>query len=128
MIYPGTVFLQFFFIINLNCPYRFTVLPNGSLHISEVYPDDQNKYGCTAGNSAGLNRKEVQLIVHGTFYHSQVQWRNSKIYCRSSSGRHCYQSIPHHHVSSWGLHRFSYWLNGVVQIRAKIPEITDWRQ
>ncbi|XP_066148461.1 tyrosine-protein kinase-like otk [Euwallacea fornicatus] len=44
---------------------RFAVLPNGSLHISEVYPDDQNKYGCTAGNSAGLNRREVQLLVHG---------------------------------------------------------------
>ncbi|KAL1516132.1 hypothetical protein ABEB36_000053 [Hypothenemus hampei] len=43
---------------------RFTVLPNGSLHITEVYYEDQNKYGCTAGNSAGLNRKEVQLIVH----------------------------------------------------------------
>lgn len=44
---------------------RFKFLPNGSLFISEVYRDDENKYGCTAGNSAGLNRKEIQLIVHG---------------------------------------------------------------
>uniref|UniRef100_A0AAR5QBM0 Tyrosine-protein kinase-like otk n=1 Tax=Dendroctonus ponderosae TaxID=77166 RepID=A0AAR5QBM0_DENPD len=44
---------------------RFRVLENGSLHISEVYRDDQNKYGCTAGNSAGLNRKEVELFVNG---------------------------------------------------------------
>ncbi|XP_063911044.1 tyrosine-protein kinase-like otk [Zophobas morio] len=43
---------------------RFTVLENGTLFISEVHRDDENKYGCTAGNSAGLNRQEVQLIVH----------------------------------------------------------------
>lgn len=43
---------------------RFTVLDNGTLYISEVHREDENKYGCTAGNSAGLNRKEVQLIVH----------------------------------------------------------------
>ncbi|XP_060519446.1 tyrosine-protein kinase-like otk [Cylas formicarius] len=45
---------------------RFTVLPNGTLYITEVYREDENKYGCTAGNSAGLNRKEVQLIVRST--------------------------------------------------------------
>ncbi|XP_076264901.1 tyrosine-protein kinase-like otk isoform X2 [Rhynchophorus ferrugineus] len=44
---------------------RFKLLPNGTLYISEVYKDDENKYGCTAGSSAGLNRKEIQLIVHG---------------------------------------------------------------
>ncbi|KAJ8929669.1 hypothetical protein NQ314_017619 [Rhamnusium bicolor] len=43
---------------------RFRVLPNGTLHISEVHREDENTYGCTAGSSAGLNRKEVQLIVH----------------------------------------------------------------
>ncbi|CAG9824276.1 unnamed protein product [Phaedon cochleariae] len=43
---------------------RFTVLENGTLYIREVHRDDENKYGCTAGSSAGLNRKEVQLIVH----------------------------------------------------------------
>lgn len=43
---------------------RFTVLENGTLYITEVQRDDENKYGCTAGNSAGLNRKEIQLIVH----------------------------------------------------------------
>ncbi|KYB28864.1 Tyrosine-protein kinase-like otk [Tribolium castaneum] len=43
---------------------RFTVLENGTLFISEVHREDENKYGCTAGNSAGLNRQEVQLIVH----------------------------------------------------------------
>ncbi|KAK9887060.1 hypothetical protein WA026_019995 [Henosepilachna vigintioctopunctata] len=42
---------------------RFSVLENGSLFISEVRKDDENKYGCTAGSSAGLNRKEAQLIV-----------------------------------------------------------------
>lgn len=43
---------------------RFKVLENGTLYISEVYREDENNYGCTAGNSAGLNRKEVRLIVH----------------------------------------------------------------
>ncbi|XP_056630465.1 tyrosine-protein kinase-like otk [Diorhabda sublineata] len=43
---------------------RFKVLDNGTLYIREVRKEDENKYGCTAGNSAGLNRKEVQLIVY----------------------------------------------------------------
>ncbi|XP_072398621.1 tyrosine-protein kinase-like otk isoform X1 [Diabrotica undecimpunctata] len=43
---------------------RFQVLKNGTLYIQHVRKDDENKYGCTAGSSAGLNRKEVQLIVH----------------------------------------------------------------
>ncbi|GLV45808.1 off-track [Carabus blaptoides fortunei] len=43
---------------------RFRVLTNGTLYISEVYREDENNYGCTAGNSAGLNRKEIRLIVH----------------------------------------------------------------
>lgn len=43
---------------------RFTVLENGTLYISEVRREDENNYGCTAGSSAGLNRKEVRLIVH----------------------------------------------------------------
>lgn len=47
--------------------FRFRVLENGTLFISEVYRDDENKYGCTAGNSAGLNRKEVRLIVHSNY-------------------------------------------------------------
>lgn len=42
---------------------RFSVLENGSLFISEVRKEDENKYGCTAGSSAGLNRKETVLIV-----------------------------------------------------------------
>ncbi|XP_045463115.1 tyrosine-protein kinase-like otk [Harmonia axyridis] len=42
---------------------RFSVLENGSLFISEVRKEDENKYGCTAGSSAGLNRKETLLIV-----------------------------------------------------------------
>nr|XP_022915980.1 tyrosine-protein kinase-like otk isoform X2 [Onthophagus taurus] len=44
---------------------RFKVLKNGTLYITEVHREDDNSYGCTAGSSAGLNRKEVRLIVHG---------------------------------------------------------------
>lgn len=47
---------------------RFRVLENGTLYISEVYREDENNYGCTAGNSAGLNRKEVRLIVHSKYH------------------------------------------------------------
>ncbi|KAF5296174.1 hypothetical protein FQA39_LY12628 [Lamprigera yunnana] len=43
---------------------RFQVLENGTLFIREVHREDENNYGCTAGSSAGLNRKEIRLIVH----------------------------------------------------------------
>ncbi|XP_065155517.1 tyrosine-protein kinase-like otk [Atheta coriaria] len=43
---------------------RFEVLANGTLQIKDVRKEDENNYGCTAGSSAGLNRKEVRLIVH----------------------------------------------------------------
>lgn len=42
---------------------RFHVLENGSLFIEEVHVQDEGKYGCTAGNSGGLKRYEVSLIV-----------------------------------------------------------------
>ncbi|XP_076657921.1 tyrosine-protein kinase-like otk [Halictus rubicundus] len=42
---------------------RFEVLGNGTLHIIEVHLGDEGKYGCTAGNSGGLKREEVQLNV-----------------------------------------------------------------
>lgn len=51
---------------NLDNP-RFEVLSNGSLYIKEVYLSDEGKYGCTAGNSGGLKREEVQLNVKGIF-------------------------------------------------------------
>lgn len=52
---------------NLENP-RFETLGNGSLYIKEVYLSDEGKYGCTAGNSGGLKREEVQLNVKGTFF------------------------------------------------------------
>ncbi|CAL7946572.1 unnamed protein product [Xylocopa violacea] len=47
---------------NLNNSH-FEVLSNGSLYIREVHMADEGKYGCTAGNSGGLKREEVQLNV-----------------------------------------------------------------
>lgn len=47
---------------NLDDP-RLQVLANGSLYIKEAYLSDEGKYGCTAGNSGGLKRVEVQLNV-----------------------------------------------------------------
>ncbi|GFY42956.1 inactive tyrosine-protein kinase 7 [Trichonephila inaurata madagascariensis] len=41
----------------------FRVLENGSLFASEISLEDEGKYGCTAGNSGGLRRHEVTLIV-----------------------------------------------------------------
>lgn len=46
---------------------RFHVLENGSLMIEEVHLSDEGKYGCTAGNSGGLKRYEVSLIVRSKF-------------------------------------------------------------
>ncbi|XP_059607865.1 tyrosine-protein kinase-like otk [Phlebotomus argentipes] len=42
---------------------RFRLLENGTLFIAEVHPEDEGKYGCTIGNSAGLKREEVRLVV-----------------------------------------------------------------
>ncbi|XP_035790083.1 tyrosine-protein kinase-like otk isoform X1 [Anopheles albimanus] len=42
---------------------RVRVLPNGTLVLTEVHLDDEGRYGCTIGNSAGLKREEVHLIV-----------------------------------------------------------------
>lgn len=52
---------------NIDNP-RFQVLSNGSFYIKEVYLSDEGKYGCTAGNSGGLKREEVELNVKGTFF------------------------------------------------------------
>lgn len=57
---------------NLDNP-RFEVLSNGSLYIKEVYLSDEGKYGCTAGNSGGLKREEVQLNVKGTLLNSRYR-------------------------------------------------------
>ena len=51
---------------------RFEVLGNGSLYIKEVYMSDEGKYGCTAGNSGGLKREEVQLNVRGKWFFSAL--------------------------------------------------------
>lgn len=53
-------------VLNNFDPKRFTVLKNGTLLISEVYRDDDGKYGCTAGNSGGLRRVEASLVVAGS--------------------------------------------------------------
>ncbi|XP_051157580.1 tyrosine-protein kinase-like otk [Leptopilina boulardi] len=42
---------------------RFEFLTNGSLYIKEIFLTDEGKYGCTAGNSGGLKREEIQLNV-----------------------------------------------------------------
>lgn len=57
--------LLIYFKFSICCfNFRFQVLQNGTLLITEVRREDENNYGCTAGSSAGLNRKEVRLIVH----------------------------------------------------------------
>lgn len=42
---------------------RFVVMDNGTLYIREVHLDDEGRYGCTIGSSAGLKREEVLLTV-----------------------------------------------------------------
>ncbi|XP_052873435.1 tyrosine-protein kinase-like otk [Anopheles cruzii] len=42
---------------------RVRILPNGTLVLTEVHLEDEGRYGCTIGNSAGLKREEVHLIV-----------------------------------------------------------------
>ena len=50
-------------IMNGFDPHRFRILENGSLLITQVLQDDEGIYACTAGNSGGLRREEVSLIV-----------------------------------------------------------------
>lgn len=42
---------------------RFNIYENGTLHISEVHLEDEGRYGCTIGSSAGLKREEIRLNV-----------------------------------------------------------------
>ncbi|ALC42218.1 CG8964, partial [Drosophila busckii] len=42
---------------------RFQLLENGTLEIHNVQPEDEGRYGCTIGSSAGLKRDEVLLVV-----------------------------------------------------------------
>lgn len=49
--------------INNSVTSRLNVLENGTLHFTEVHLDDEGVYGCTIGNSAGLKREDVRLIV-----------------------------------------------------------------
>ncbi|XP_017040536.1 tyrosine-protein kinase-like otk [Drosophila ficusphila] len=42
---------------------RFSVMENGTLEIRNVRPEDEGRYGCTIGSSAGLKREDVLLVV-----------------------------------------------------------------
>ncbi|XP_033223240.1 tyrosine-protein kinase-like otk isoform X2 [Belonocnema kinseyi] len=52
---------------------RFEFLSNGSLYIKEIALTDEGKYGCTAGNSGGLRREEIQLNVKDNLENGDVQ-------------------------------------------------------
>lgn len=43
---------------------RLLLMNNGSLIIRNVSTVDSDLYGCTAGSAAGLDRQELQLVVH----------------------------------------------------------------
>ncbi|XP_055622002.1 tyrosine-protein kinase-like otk [Toxorhynchites rutilus septentrionalis] len=55
--------LQYLHSTNQSEEERFRILENGTLVLMEVHLEDDGKYGCTIGNSAGLKREEVHLIV-----------------------------------------------------------------
>ncbi|KAH8402048.1 hypothetical protein KR009_009484 [Drosophila setifemur] len=42
---------------------RFSLMENGTLEIRNVRPEDEGRYGCTIGSSAGLKREDVLLVV-----------------------------------------------------------------
>lgn len=47
---------------------RFKFHENGTLEINQVHLDDEGRYGCTIGNSAGLKREEVWLNVKREYF------------------------------------------------------------
>ncbi|KXJ83484.1 hypothetical protein RP20_CCG003257 [Aedes albopictus] len=55
--------LQYLHSSNQTEEERYRILDNGTLVLTEVHLDDDGNYGCTIGNSAGLKREEVHLIV-----------------------------------------------------------------
>lgn len=55
--------LQYLHSTNQSEEDRFRILENGTLVLMEVRLEDDGKYGCTIGNSAGLKREEVHLVV-----------------------------------------------------------------
>jgi len=42
---------------------RFSLMENGTLEIRNVRQEDEGRYGCTIGSSAGLKREDVLLVV-----------------------------------------------------------------
>lgn len=44
-------------------PERFSLMENGTLEIRNVRPEDEGRYGCTIGSSAGLKREDVLLVL-----------------------------------------------------------------
>ncbi|EAT40388.1 AAEL007876-PA, partial [Aedes aegypti] len=55
--------LQYLHSSNQTEEERYRILVNGTLVLTEVHLDDDGNYGCTIGNSAGLKREEVHLVV-----------------------------------------------------------------
>ncbi|XP_062535485.1 tyrosine-protein kinase-like otk [Armigeres subalbatus] len=55
--------LQYLHSSNQTEDERYRILDNGTLVLTEVHLEDDGNYGCTIGNSAGLKREEVHLIV-----------------------------------------------------------------
>lgn len=47
-------------------PLRFRLLDNGTLEIHDVQPEDEGRYGCTIGSSAGFKREDALLVVRGS--------------------------------------------------------------
>ncbi|KAH8420969.1 hypothetical protein KR222_000171, partial [Zaprionus bogoriensis] len=45
---------------------RFRLHENGTLEIRNVQAEDEGRYGCTIGSSAGLKREEIVLVVRGS--------------------------------------------------------------
>lgn len=41
-------------------------MDNGTFYIKWAKMEDGDHYGCTAGNSGGLKREEIILVVHST--------------------------------------------------------------
>lgn len=47
---------------------RFKFFPNGTLQINNLKLDDEGRYGCTIGSSAGFKRDEIILVVRCEYF------------------------------------------------------------